>query len=508
MATIAYDVKNGIKYAKVTSSRREGQKVRTEQIHLGRVLEEERGIYQNRERGVFTYDLETDSYGTPPSSYVPPVLRRKGSRELLILDFGDSFFIAQYIALKGLGPVIEALGYGNADTLYAMVHYYVQCNMANRHALAWWEGSYVRELYPGANLSSQRISDLLASIGDEWSHRAFFEQYLSLVARRDGGDDILIDSTGLPNSIHFPLTAISNHNGEISNEVRLIYVVQQHTDLPLFFRYCPGNVIDISTLIKTLRELKAYNVDTRFAIVDAGYLDEANMRALYENGVSFLSRMKENLKVYKQMVAKHLPALEAKENLVEYNGRYVYVVRDQSQLVEGHNAYVYVCRDIAARNMHSSKLFAKAKEKKMDAAEVHEALEQKGVFVLFSSRPIAKEKLLSTYYMRAQIEQIFDIAKNYTNLLPLRVQSEETFRGHLVLAFIAAVIAKMLQLDLRKTPYTVESALLNLRNQKCKVFDREVLPQEAVKKVNDVYKLFKLQCPHSIPRRMIDDFAM
>jgi hypothetical protein len=31
--------------------------------------------------------------------------------------------------------------------------------------------------------------------------------------------------------------------------------------------------------------------------------------------------------------------------------------------------------------------------------------------------------------MRVQIEQIFDIAKNYTNLLPLRVQSEETFRG-------------------------------------------------------------------------------
>ncbi len=81
-------------------------------------------------------------------------------------------------------------------------------------------------------------------------------------------------------------------------------------------------------------------------------------------------------------------------------------------------------------------------------------------------------------------------------------------RGYLVLAFIVAVIAKMLQLDLRRTDYTVESALLNLRNQKCKVFDREVLPQGAVKKVNDVYKLFKLQCPDSIPRRKADGFAV
>ena len=188
-------------------------------------------------------------------------------------------------------------------------------------------------------------------------------------------------------------------------------------------------MLGTSTLIKTLRELKAYNVDTRFAIVDAGYLDEANMRALYENGVSFLSRMKENLKVYKQMVAKHLPALEAKENLVEYNGRYVYVVRDQCQLVGAQRLRLCVQGHRGAQHVHSSKLFAKAKEKRMDAAEVHEALEEKGVFILFASRPIAKEKLLSTYYMRVQIEQIFDIAKNYTNLLPLRVQSEETFRG-------------------------------------------------------------------------------
>ena len=38
----------------------------------------------------------------------------------------------------------------------------------------------------------------------------------------------------------------------------------------------------------------------------------------------------------------------------------------------------------------------------------------------------------------------------------------------------------------KKTGYTVESALLNQRNQKCKVFDREVIPQAIIKKVNDI----------------------
>ena len=165
-------------------------------------------------------------------------------------------------------------------------------------------------LYPKANLESQRISDLLSSIGEESSYRAFFREYSKLLAHREGGEDILIDSTGLPNSIHFPLTAVSNHNGQISNEVRLIYVVQQGTNLPL------------------------------------------------------------------------------------------------------------------------------------------------------------------------------------------RVQSEDTLRGHLLLAFAAAVICRKLQEELKDTQYTPENALLSLRNHKCKVFDDHVLTMESAKRANDIYKRFKIKVDH------------
>ena len=81
--------------------------------------------------------------------------------------------------------------------------------------------------------------------------RAFFNAYLSVLKENDDGNEdagILIDSTGLPNSIHFPLTAVSNHNGVISEEVRLIYVVQQDTRLPIYMRYVPGNIVDTTTL--------------------------------------------------------------------------------------------------------------------------------------------------------------------------------------------------------------------------------------------------------------------
>ena len=174
---IAYDIKKGIEYAKLCVSTRDGKDVLKDRKNLGRVLDKENGIYMSRERGVFTYDLETNTYGKAPDEFVPPATSRK---ESLILDFGDAFFLDQFIKEKGLRTSIDAIGYGNPDTLYTMISYYAICSMANCHAQSWWEGSYTRILYPKANLTSQRISDFLASIGDEYSQRAFFQEYFKL----------------------------------------------------------------------------------------------------------------------------------------------------------------------------------------------------------------------------------------------------------------------------------------------------------------------------------------
>jgi hypothetical protein len=493
---IGYDVKNGIKYAKICNSKRVDGKVKTTQQSLGRVIDEENGIYKNRKRGLFTYSIETGEFGQPDPALIPAASERK--QEKLILDFGDAYFLDAYIKMKGLDRVIQSIGYGNMDSVWALSFFYVLCNMANCHSADWYEGSYAKIMYPKANLASQRVSDMLSAIGDERTYREFFKAYAPLLAKRDNGEDILIDSTGLPNSIRFPLTAISNHNGEISNETRLIYVVQQNSNLPLFFRYCPGNIVDVSTLTRTLMELKAYNINVSHAILDAGYLTEDNVEALYDAKVSFLSRLKQNTNLYKSAVDTYLPYLQREENFVSYNAQYAYVKRVEVDYY-GHTAYVYLGLDKAMQSLESSKLFfARAKNKKMTDKDVHAAMRTQGVFALVSSRPIAHDKVLPLYYTRQQIEQIFDICKNNTNMLPLRVQKEDTFRGHLLIAFLASVIVRMLQQDIEKTAYTPESAQQVLRNQKCKVFEDCVIAQEATKKANDVYKFFKMKVPNKV----------
>jgi hypothetical protein len=83
-------------------------------------------------------------------------------------------------------------------------------------------------------------------------------------------------------------------------------------------------------------------------------------------------------------------------------------------------------------------------------------------------------------------------------MLPLRVHSEETFRGHLLLTFIATVAVKLAQDKLKGSVYNPISMFMNLRNQKCKVYEDRIVPQEAFKKANDCYKLFDIKCPVSI----------
>ena len=84
--------------------------------------------------------------------------------------------------------------------------------------------------------------------------------------------------------------------------------------MPLFSRYTSGNVVDVSTITRTIAELRANGVSTKSAILDAGYYTGINADALLDVGISFMTRMKSNFRVHQNAVKRHLKTLESKEN--------------------------------------------------------------------------------------------------------------------------------------------------------------------------------------------------
>lgn len=504
MAYIRYITKsNGKEYASLAETSRDGEHINQKYLgNLGLVLDKENGIFKSRERGLFRYTIE-DGFTSLPESYA--VEKSIAPSERLILDFGDSFFLNKYLDRQVFTPAFHVIFPSMSDTLFALLFYRILTDKkAYCYADTWYQGNYASLLFPKAKLQSQRISEFLAAVGEEKVQRSFFDQYYKCLYGKAGATGILIDSSGLPNASKLSVTQISNHNGDISMEARLIYVIDRKNGMPIYFRYCPGNVVDVSTLCTTLTELKQYGIQADFAIVDAGYYSEANIKELYRNHVRFITRLAPNRRLFKEVANEHLQTLASSENAIRYGNRLIYIKKTAVEMY-GHEGFAYIGVDVDSRNQQMKRAAFGALDDKIPPKEMDKRMSRLGLFMIVSSEDISVEEVLPLYYTRQQIEQIFDVGKNNADLLPLRVQTEETFRGHLMLTFLATVLVQKLQRDIigtrkKKDKINPEGALMSLRNQKCKVYEKEIVPQEAVKNINEIYRLFGVECPVSILR--------
>ena len=214
---------SGHEYASLADTVRDGSKVSQKYLgNLGRVLDKDGGIFHSRERGTFRYTLE-DGFCDLPDAYSKGQGAAKTER--LILDFGDSFLLSQYFERQVFRNAFYQVLPEQTDTLLSLMFYRILTDRkANCYADTWWQGNYASMLFPKAKLASHRVSEFLADVGGEEVQRRFFQEYFHLLYGGQGATGILIDSSGLPNASKMSITQISNHNGDISLEARLIYV--------------------------------------------------------------------------------------------------------------------------------------------------------------------------------------------------------------------------------------------------------------------------------------------
>lgn len=509
MAYIHYDQKsNGVIYASLYESFRDNGKVKTRRLeNLGRVIDKESNIFC--QKGItYQYVLGEGRKEVPPSALPSePVVPET---EKLILDFGDAWFLQEYLSKQPFYNSIQNALPGESDTLLALIFYRLLTNKgASCHAKIWYEGNYSYLAFPRANLTSQNISRVLKELGREELQRRFFEEYMFSIYGGDGAAGILVDSTGVPNATKMDITQISNHNGDINREVRLIYVIDRDNGMPIYFRYVAGNIIDVSTLITTVSELEQYGVSVNHAILDAGYFSEKNAAELLESGIPFMTRLAPNKTVFKDAAAGNLDHLMSQKYAHRYGERLVFIKKIPVNVC-GQGAYVYLCIDEDMYLMQHKKTILNALDDKKDFDETDAAIKRLGVFAILTSEEISEDKLLPMYYTRQQVEQVFDISKNYADLLPIRVQNEQAFAGHLLVCFMATAIMQKLQQELLKRRskkakmLNAESILNYLRNQKCKVYKDYAIPQEPRKEVNAIYDIFKVQVPYKIPLTTIE----
>ena len=383
---------------------------------------------------------------------------QKISIEKLQLDFGDSFLLNEFVKQLKIASVISDV-FGHCSELMPLIFYRLCSTSAMYNASTWMSGNYANIILKQVNLSSQNISRVLKYLGREQIQQKFFKQYLGMASHKDSA--IIIDATSLPNNSHVGFNSWGYDDGGIGKQLRMLCVLDGKTRLPLFYRYLPGNMLDISTLQTTIDELQLMGVKVDSALLDAGYFSETNIHELYNQQINFLTRMPKSRTVYKDLVAKHSGNLESLKYATKYGERAIFVKCKTIDLF-GHNAYAYMVLDPVRKGKELQKLvidhLADAEIKPIDIAGC-------GVMVLVSSNKLSPHDVVSNYYARQAIEQVFGFYKDDLQLLPLRAHSDSTIRGYMFLLFITLIIFIELRKAL-KNKFTVERALLITRNLK------------------------------------------
>jgi hypothetical protein len=162
-------------------------------IWLGKVLDRENGIFCNKERGIFKFTTE-DGFSSLPDTEVAmfrDVLNSKKSKNQsrprnldnsnVSIDFGDIFILHEYFSDCGLFNIFHNAYPENTDTLDSLIVYRLLKSSSNRFAFNWWNESYVKYLYPKAQLSSQQISNFLSDLGNETNYRRYIIEHINYV---------------------------------------------------------------------------------------------------------------------------------------------------------------------------------------------------------------------------------------------------------------------------------------------------------------------------------------
>jgi hypothetical protein len=160
---------------------------------------------------------EKDGPYTKPGAKLKPSICEKA-----ILDWGDTYVIDQLSQNLNLKAIIED-SFGNIDSIMALICFQISEGRAMYHCQDWIEGNIAQKLFPNAKVSSQAISKLFKTLGEQSCQIKFFKKYIARFFPAKRG--LLIDSTALPSAINSSMNAYGYANGSIQENVTCLMLV-------------------------------------------------------------------------------------------------------------------------------------------------------------------------------------------------------------------------------------------------------------------------------------------
>lgn len=536
MATIVFqtDKRSGITYAYESISHwdKEKKQSRAKRRLIGRLDNETGEILSTDGRGRKKQEAVT----TPKRGPVPCVqtARTFYGATYLLDAIGEKLGIAE--DLKQCFPGIDR-------QIQSIVYYLILEDSTPLYRFEKWSSLHKHPY--GQNITSQRSSELFASITEEAKSQFFRLQG----KRRMDKEFWAYDITSL-SSYSECLRQVQygrNKEGDRLAQLNLALVFGQSSNLPFYYRKLAGNIPDSKTVKNLLAELNVLGFPKVKLVMDRGFYSEDNINALLKAHLKFLISVKMSLSLIRKELDVIYDRFRSFEHFSEKYELYCHTIQTEwnytehrphkgDTLSEPRRMYLhyYYNIDKAAedektfdrrlmvmrRELESGRrvpeheaFYKKYFEIKttpkrgtqviVDEEAVASAKRYYGYFALMTNETMDAITALELYRNKDVVEKAFGNLKERLNMRRTLVSSEQSLDGKLFIEFVALIylsyIKKQMQdTDLFKT-YTMQGMLDKLDIIECfEAPGQKLRIGELLEKQKEIYISLGVEPPSSL----------
>lgn len=422
---------------------------------LGKVLylseDGKKGIFLSPTRGLVEYNSLEDTFSTVEKDDPRLQTQTLFPEPEIHTVFGDAYLLLSFLEKSGMISVLQDV-FPKGEVYERMLCHVLHGILKDGSRISCEDfvlKSFSSYLIPHVPIPSLRSDTRFYTLmGTDHIKVSFFKRFVKEMQKQEPkfGKGCYVDSTPLPNDIEDnPFNALCCH-GVSSSEVmtRLILVLDEKTGLPVWYDIIPGNILDINTVMLTVNDVAdTLGIEIDSLVLDAGYVSRELIQAFHVGTEKTIIGRMPARKGYpyktlywevKDLIGKGKYAFARKHHA------YFGIQKRVNIFDEEMFAYVYVDQYNALKRFsdylveHEDE-YAALKTREKDWMTV-----KNGYFVLLSNIDTSPKELLSAYFGRTEIEDVFKTSKEYLALLPLSKWTDTTVRGKILHDIINTIV--------------------------------------------------------------------
>ena len=269
-----------------------------------------------------------------------------------------------------------------------------------------FESSYLNDIHSDLACSNYTVRNLISKLGTRPGDMASFMQlYMK------AGSKLMFDGTSIFTRADDSY-AQKGYNPEHrqDTQVRILYIFDRTSFMPVFYRMVPGNITDKIALKETVAASGCKNC---LVIADKGFYSKKNVSFLMENGMQYILPLQYNTRLIPDEFACNIDDHK-------FDGCFIYKGRNiwHKTLDCGINGNkVYIFRD-DKRRLQAEVNFMLQKEADYERMEDTSIFDdpRRGMFAFVSNTGDSAKQIYLSYKERWDVEQCFDYLKNTVQL--------------------------------------------------------------------------------------------